>query len=68
MAKASDRFLKKYTQGTMRVIEIWVDRETGVQYLFQAYSYAGGLTPLLGADGRPLLCTAEELERLERGW
>ncbi len=68
MAKASDRFLKKYTQGSLRVLEIWVDRETGVQYLFQVSGYAGGMTPLLGADGKPLLCTAEEMERLERGW
>ena len=40
----------------VNVTEIWVDRATGVQYVFHASGYAGGLTPLLGPDGRPLLC------------
>ena len=30
------------------------DRETGVQYLWVKSGYAGGLTPLLDADGKPL--------------
>ena len=68
MAKESERFLKAYTQGVLRLTEIWVDRQTGVQYLFQNNGSAGGLTALLGPDGRPLLCPPEELERLERGW
>jgi len=33
------------------VIEIWVDTETGVNYLFWQEGYAGGLTPLLNRDG-----------------
>ena len=35
--------------------EIWVDKTTGVNYLWIASGYAGGLTPLLGADGKPLV-------------
>lgn len=31
------------------------DRETGAEYLFVQCGYAGGLTPLLGADGKPIV-------------
>lgn len=34
---------------------ILIDKETGVQYLWVKSGYAGGLTPLLGADGKPLV-------------
>ena len=54
MAK-SDRFVKIYSQGTLTSIEIWVDKETGVNYLFHAAGYAGGLTPLLNRDGTPVV-------------
>jgi hypothetical protein len=30
------------------------DRETGVQYLWVKSGYAGGLSPLLDKDGKPL--------------
>ena len=54
MAK-NDRFEKVYSQGTLNVIEIWVDKETGVNYVFHASGYAGGMTPLLGKDGKPVV-------------
>lgn len=38
--------------GLMQVI---VDKETGVNYLFVKSGYAGGLTPLLDAEGRPVI-------------
>lgn len=38
---------------------ILVDQETGVNYLFVESGYAGGLTPLLGADGKPLVSWPE---------
>ena len=31
------------------------DRETGVCYLFVANGYGGGLTPLLDAEGKPIV-------------
>lgn len=34
---------------------ILIDKETGVQYLWVKSGYAGGLTPLLDADGKPLV-------------
>ena len=51
----NDRFEKLYSQGTMNVMEIWVDRETGVNSVFHASGYAGGMTPLLDRDGRPVV-------------
>ena len=34
---------------------VLVDKETGVNYLFLQSGYAGGLTPLLDADGKPII-------------
>ena len=38
--------------GLMQVI---VDKETGVNYLWVNSGYAGGLTPLLDAEGKPIV-------------
>ena len=46
------RFKKIYNQGA---IEIWVDMETGVNYMFKTSGYAGGLTPLLDVNGKPVI-------------
>ncbi len=54
MAK-KDRFEKIYSQGAMSVIEIWVDKETGVNYVFRQSGYAGGMTPLLDREGKPVV-------------
>ena len=54
MAK-NDRFEKVYSQGSLSVMEIWVDKETGVNYVFHASGYAGGMTPLLDRDGKPVV-------------
>ncbi|MCI9507730.1 MAG: xylan 1,4-beta-xylosidase [Oscillospiraceae bacterium] len=48
-------FEKIFTQGTVDVVEIWVDTETGVNYLFHRCGNAGGLTPLLDKDGKPVI-------------
>lgn len=34
---------------------IYVDKETGVNYLFIGYGFGAGLTPLLDADGKPVI-------------
>ena len=39
--------------------QIIVDRETGVMYLFVGYSYKGGLTIMVDADGNPLIYGGE---------
>ena len=53
MAKEK-RFEKIYSQG-LDGIQIWVDKETGVNYLYHATGYAGGLTVLLDKDGKPVV-------------
>lgn len=57
MAK-NERFEKIYSQGVTNVTEIWVDKETGVHYVFHASGYAGGMTLLLDKDGKPVVSPA----------
>ena len=59
---AQKRFVKIYSQGTIDVTEIFVDRETGVNYIFRTSGNAGGLTPLLGRDGKPVVTPILEEE------
>lgn len=49
------RFEKIYSQGVANVNEIWVDLETGVNYLYHASGYSGGLTVLLDRNGQPVI-------------
>lgn len=37
------------------LVQVIVDQETGVNYLWVKSGYAGGLTPLLDADGKPII-------------
>lgn len=46
-----------YSQGIVTTTEIWVDRLTGVNYLFHQSGSSGGLTPLLNRDGTPVVST-----------
>ncbi|TGY88747.1 xylan 1,4-beta-xylosidase [Petralouisia muris] len=54
MAK-NERFKIVYSQGTVDVTQILVDTETGVNYVFRKVAHAGGLTPLLDKDGKPVI-------------
>ena len=56
------RFVKTYTDGVFGSNEIWVDKLTGVNYLFHASGYAGGLTPLLNRDGTPVITSVPKDE------
>jgi len=62
MAK-KERFKKVYTQGAISAVEIFVDTETGVNYLFCQSGYAGGVTPLLDKDGKPVITPIEKDEK-----
>ena len=66
MAKKEKRFIKTYTQGGVaeNLMQIWVDKNTGVNYLYSASGYSGGLTPLLNRDGTPVI-TAIPIEEEE---
>ena len=48
------RFEKIYSQG-MGTMEIWVDKETGVNYLYRQSGYSGGMTVLLDREGKPVI-------------
>ena len=61
MAKKEERFIKTYSQGTLNISEIWVDRETGVNYLFHCAGNAGGITPLLDRQGNPVITSVSAL-------
>ena len=57
MAKKDERFIKVLNEGSTFGWQrtIWVDRLTGVNYLWIVSGNGGGLTPLLGADGKPVV-------------
>ncbi|MBP3541391.1 MAG: xylan 1,4-beta-xylosidase [Clostridia bacterium] len=56
----NNRFEQVYVQGKLTSLEIWVDKETGVNYLFRQSGYAGGLTVLLDKDGKPVITPVEK--------
>ena len=57
--KQDDRFYVKERCGSSLsdpgVFQVIVDKKTGVNYLWVKSGYAGGLTPLLDADGKPIV-------------
>ena len=58
MAKKKDeRFVKTLEEGSNLgwLRTIFVDKQTGVNYLYIGTGYGGGLTVLLGADGKPVI-------------
>ena len=61
MKSKDKRFITVYKQGGLESKEIFVDKETGVNYIFAESGYAGGLTALLKPDGTPVITPASEL-------
>ncbi len=64
--KKTDRFVctevcgGAFSDSAQRVL---VDRETGVNYLYTASGYGGGLTVLVDAEGRPIVTPVPRDER-----
>lgn len=58
MAK-DERFIKTYSQRNFSVTEIWVDKLTGVNYIYHQSGYSGGLTPLLDSEGKVVVTPIE---------
>ena len=54
MAK-KERFKTVYSQGTIDVMQILLDTQTGVNYVFRKVGNAGGITLLLDKDGKPVI-------------
>ena len=58
MAIKEDRFVKTVVDNggfNDAYMAIYVDRKTGVNYLFSSYGNAGGLTVLVDRDGKPIV-------------
>ena len=58
IVKSKERFVRIYSQGSGlgMLIQIWVDKVTGVNYMYQSFGGGGGgLTPLLKSDGTPVV-------------
>ncbi len=59
MSKENDRFVRVYKEGSSLRNEgyrqLLVDRETGVTYLMVSAGYGHCITPLLKADGTPVI-------------
>lgn len=49
------RFVWRESEGFLKETRIIVDTKTGVNYLFVAAGYSGGLIPLIDADGKPII-------------
>ena len=49
------RFVRTWSDGAFGSNEIWVDRKTGVNYLFHASGYAGGMCVLVDREGKPIV-------------
>ncbi len=64
MAKKNKRFVKIYSEGAFGSVELFVDRETGVTYIFKVSGYAGGLTPLLDREGKPVITEIKDEDLL----
>lgn len=57
---AEKRFEKIYEQGAINGVNIWLDRVTGVQYLYFWGASGAGATPLLDRDGKPVISPPAE--------
>lgn len=58
MAKSERFIIDKVDYGSVELgtlARIIVDKKTGVNYLFVTSGHAGGLTPLLDKDGKPIV-------------
>ena len=60
MSKKDNRFEKVYSQGALSGVEVLVDKETGVNYIFTFNGNAGGMTVLLDKYGKPIITPVEK--------
>lgn len=66
MAIKEDRFIKTVVDNggmTENYMAIYVDRQTGVNYLFTQSGYAGGLCVLVDAQGKPIVTPTSQLRK-----
>ena len=53
--KNNERFVCTFTQGSAKGVQIWVDTQTGVNYIYFHQGFAAGFCPLLDANGKPVI-------------
>ena len=59
---SNKRFIwEKAQNGLLKNVDVIIDTETGVNYLFVQEGYAGGLTPLLDKNGKPIVTPPNEI-------
>ncbi len=60
---AEKRFVKTYSQGGWvdHTMEVWVDIQTGVNYLYSHDGHSGGLTVLLDREGKPIVTPPSQI-------
>ena len=61
MARKEERFIRVHSEN-MGSEQILVDKKTGVNYLFVQSGYAGGLTVLVDANGKPVVTPISQVE------
>ena len=61
MAKKEERFIRVHSEN-LGAEQILIDKKTGVNYLFVQNGYAGGLTVLVDANGRPVVTSVSQYE------
>ncbi len=65
MARRDKRFAV-YTEGMgLGAVKILMDKLTGVHYLYYSDGSAGGITPLLDSEGKPIVSQPDEDEDVE---
>lgn len=65
MSKNDKRFIVTEKEGngfTSSLIQVIVDKKTGVNYMFIQSGNSGGLTPLLDRDGKPIITSVTNIE------
>ena len=60
--KDDKRFIKVFREGSLtESIEVLLDTETGVNYLYISAGYGMGITPLLDGDGKVIVSSQREI-------
>lgn len=64
MAKKDKRFIVTEKEGSefTNLMQVIVDKKTGVNYLWVKSGYSGGLTPILDREGKPVITTVRDFE------
>lgn len=64
MSKENDRFIRIRQENRWAGSnEIWVDRQTGVNYFYHTAGYGAGLCVLVDAEGKPIITKTDEYGR-----